>query len=246
VNYTASVSDFFKSPKWMMNLLLGGVCVLIPIVGPMVVLGWLITGFWARQDENCETFPDFDFSNFGKYLERGLWPFLVAFVVSMAFSIVLVPLAWVLMIPAILVGGLSAGDHANTTSCLGFIATILMMLFFVLIIFAMMLVLVPLKIRASLTQDFAKSFDVGFVKRFLALTWKEIVLSSLFVMITGTLFVCLGMIVFCVGMYFAIVLVYFSWTHLHKQLYALYLSRGGEPVPLSPKLIDAPPAMAGT
>jgi hypothetical protein len=38
----------------------------------MVVLGWLITGFWARQDQNFETFPDFDFSHFGKYLERGL------------------------------------------------------------------------------------------------------------------------------------------------------------------------------
>src|ERR1700676_3591025 len=105
----------------MMNLLLGGVCVLIPIVGPMVVLGWLITGFWARQDENFETFPDFDFSQFGKYLERGLWPFLVAFVVGMAFSIVMVPLAWVLMIPAMLVGGLSTGNEGNTSSCLGFL-----------------------------------------------------------------------------------------------------------------------------
>lgn len=245
MNYTASISDFFKSSKWMMNLLLGGVCVLIPMVGPMVVLGWLITGFWARQDENFETFPDFDFSHFGKYLERGLWPFLVAFVVSMAFTIVLVPLAWVLMIPAMLVGGFSSGHEANASSCFGFIATILIMLFSTVMIFAMMLVLVPLKIRASRTQDFAKSFDVGFVKRFLALTWKEIVLSSLFVMITGTLFFCLGMIVFCVGMYFAIVLVYFSWTHLHKQLYTLYLSRGGEPVPLSPKLNDDAPAVLG-
>jgi len=245
VNYTASVSDFFKSPKWMMNLLLGGVCVLIPIVGPMVVSGWLITGFWARQDENFETFPDFDFSHFGKYLERGLWPFLVAFVFSMAVSIVLVPLIWVLMIPTMLIGGLSSGNEPNAGTCFGAIAMILVMLVFAVIIFAMMLVLVPLKIRASLTQDFAKSFDVGFVKRFLALTWKEIVLSSLFVMITGTLFVCLGMIVFCVGMYFATVLVYFSWTHLNKQLYTLYLSRGGELVPLSPKLIDAPPATPG-
>ena len=53
------------------------------------------------------------------------------------------------------------------------------------------------------------------------------------------------MVVFCVGIYFAIVLVYFSWTHLHKQLYTLYLSRGGEPVPLSPKLNDAPATDAG-
>jgi hypothetical protein len=245
VNYNASVSDFFKSPNWMMNLLLGGVCVLIPLVGPMVLMGWLITGFWVRQDENFETFPDFDFAHFGKYLERGLWPFLVAFVVGMAFSFVMVPLSWVLMIPVMLAGGLSSAGETHTTSCLGGFATILMMLFLAVIVFAMMLVLVPLKIRAALTQDFAKAFDIGFVNRFLVLTWKEVVLSSLFVMITGTLFVCLGMAAFCVGIYFAIVLVYFSWTHLHKQLYSLYLSRGGEPVPLSPKLHDAPPTTPG-
>ena len=245
VNYTASISDFFLSPKWMMNLLLGGVCVLIPIAGPMVVLGWLITGFWARQDERFETFPDFDFSHFGKYLERGLWPFLVAFVVSMGFSIVMVPLVWILMIPTMVVGGLSSGNEPNAGTCFGALAMVLVLLIFAALIFALMLVLVPLKIRASLTQDFAKSFDLGFVKRFLALTWKEIVLSSLFLMIAGTLLICLGMIAFCVGMYLATVLVYFSWTHLHKQLYALYLSRGGEPIPLSPKLIDAPLAMPG-
>jgi hypothetical protein len=246
VNYTDSISDFFKSPKWMMNLLLGGVCVLIPIVGPMVVLGWLVTGFWARRDENYATFPEFDFSQFGKYLERGLWPFLVAFVVSSVFSIVLVPLIWLFMIPTIVLGGMSSGHQPNAGSCVGAIAIVVMILVVAVLVFALMLVLVPLKIRASLTQDFAKSFDFGFVKRFLALTWKEIALSSLFVMVTGPLLICLGMVVFCVGMYFATVLVYFSWTHLHKQLYALYLSRGGEPVPLSPKLVDAPPGIPGS
>ena len=244
MNYSASVTDFFQNPNWLMNLLLSGICLLIPIVGPMVVLGWLITGFWARQEEGFVTFPDFDFSHFGKYLERGLWPFLVFLVVLMIFSIVMVPSAWILMIPAMLVGGFSSGAEANA-SCFGFFAMVLMMAFFTVMICAMMLVLVPLTIRASLTQNFVKSFDVGFVKRFLALTWMQIVLSSLFVMITGTLFVCLGMIVFCVGIYFAIVLVYFSWTHLQKQLYMLYLSRGGEPVLLSPKLSDAPSTMQG-
>jgi MFS family permease len=241
VDYVASISEFFKSPKWMMNLLLGGVCVLIPIVGPIVVLGWLITGFWARQDQRFETFPDFDFSNFGKYLERGLWPFLVAFVVGVGVSIILVPLVWVLMIPVMLAGGLSSGGDANVGGCLAVMMTILMMLVWAVAIVVMMLVLVPLKIRASLTQDFAASFDMAFVKRFVALTWKEMVLSSLFILAASVVFTLLGMLVFCVGMYFAMVLVYFSWTHLNKQLYQLYLSRGGEPVPLSPKLADPAP-----
>ena len=241
MNYTASVSDFFKSPKWMTNLLLGGVCGLIPIVGPIVLLGWLITGFWARQDENFETFPDFDFSHFGKYLERGLWPFLVTFVVSL----LTVPLMWIVMIPAMFVGGISAGHSKEAGGCLGAIALVLVILFVFLIVFGMMLLLTPLKLKASLTQDFGKAFDLAFVKRFVALTWKEIVLSSLFVMVSSILFACLGLVVFCVGVCFATVLTYFSWTHHQKQLYALYLSRGGEPVPLSPKLSDAPLAMPG-
>jgi MFS family permease len=244
VNYTESVSDFFKSPKWMMNLLLGGVCVLIPIIGPIVVLGWLITGFWARQDERFETFPDFDFSHFGKYLERGLWPFLVTFVASMAVSIVMVPLIWVLMIPMMLVGGLSSGHERNAAGCVGLFVMILMMLVWAIVFVLLLLVLTPLKIRASLTQDFAKSFDLKFIKQFVALTWKEIVLSSLFVMLASVVLCCLGLIAFCVGVYFASVVIYFCWTHLHKQLYALYLSRGGEPVPLSPKLSEAPLAPA--
>ena len=246
MDYAASVSDFFKSPKWMMNLLLGGVCVLIPIVGPIVVFGWLITGFWARQDQRFETFPDFDFSHFGKYLERGLWPFLVAFVVGVVVSIVLIPLVWLLMIPVMLAGGVSSGGDANLGGCLAVMITILMMLVWAVAIVVMMLVLVPLKIRASLTQDFAKSFDMAFVKRFLTLTWKEIVVSSLFILVASVVLSLLGMLLFCVGMYFAMVLIYFSWTHLNKQLYQLYLSRGGEPIPLSPKLTEAPLAMPGT
>src|SRR3954467_4838636 len=110
MNYTASVSDYFKIPKWMMNTLLAGVCVFIPFIGPIVIKGWLITGFWGRDDERPETFPDFDFGNFGKYLERGLWPFLVtlvtSFVLAMAGAVFMVPFA---MISSVL----TAGSHGQ-------------------------------------------------------------------------------------------------------------------------------------
>jgi hypothetical protein len=169
----------------------------------------------------------------------------VVFVASMAASLVMMPVIWVLMIPMMLVGGLSSGHESNAAGCVGVLAVVLMMLVYAVMVVGLMMVLVPLKIRASLTQDFAKSFDFNFVKRFVALTWKEIVLSSIFVMVAGLLLTCLGLIIFCVGACFASLVSYFSWTHLHKQLYALYLSRGGEPIPLSPKLSDAPPAMPG-
>ena len=233
MNYTASVSDFFKSPKWMMNMLLGGVCVLIPFIGQIVLKGWLITGFWGRADERYESFPDFDFSHFGKYLERGLWPFLVTLVASMAMGIAvaifLVPLS---MIMALVSGG--SHDH----SCIGAFMGLIMMFVYFIIVAAAFCILSPLVLRASITQDFGQAFNFPFIKRFLALVWKELLISSLFCVVVAAVLAGVGLLALCVGVYFATVLIYFSWMHLQKQLYALYLSRGGEPVPLSPKLHD--------
>jgi Protein of unknown function (DUF4013) len=92
MRYKASITDFFKTPEWRSNLLLGAVTLLIPLVGPVVLGGWHITCLWARG--NREDLPAYDFQYFGKYLERGLWPFLVGLVTSL----VLVPVMMVLML----------------------------------------------------------------------------------------------------------------------------------------------------
>ncbi|HKP03342.1 MAG TPA: hypothetical protein VJU77_08245 [Chthoniobacterales bacterium] len=39
-----------------MNTLLAGVCVFIPLIGQIVIKGWLITGFWGRDDQRAESF----------------------------------------------------------------------------------------------------------------------------------------------------------------------------------------------
>jgi hypothetical protein len=238
MNYTASVSDFFKSPKWMMNLLLGGLCALIPFVGQIVVKGWLITGFWSRADERPETFPDFDFNHFGKYLERGLWPFLVTLVSSIVISVA----ACVIIVPMTMIVSLLAGhDHGSAGGCAAAFLFVILMFFYAVLLIGMMVLLTPLMIRASLIQDFGQSFNLAFIKRFIALTWKETVIASLFLFAASLVLTAIGALILCIGLYFVTVPVYFCWVHLDKQLYRLYLSRGGEPVPLSPKLIDVAP-----
>jgi Protein of unknown function (DUF4013) len=240
MNYTSSVSDFFKSPKWMMNMLLAGVCVFIPFIGQIVVKGWLITGFWGRDEERPETFPDFDFGNFGKYLERGLWPFLVTLVSSLVLGMVVA----VFMVPFVMITSLlSGGSHGHENGCVGAFIAMVMFFFYIVMIVAILFLLTPLVLRASITQDFGQSFNFTFVKRFVSLVWKEILLSSLFQIVVSMVLVCLGALALCVGMYFALVPAYFCWMHLQKQLYRLYLSRGGEPVSPSPKLRDLAPAV---
>src|SRR5947209_18740267 len=237
MNHTASVTDYFKSPKWMMNTLLAGVCVFIPFIGPIVIKGWLITGFWGRQDNQPETFPDFDFNNFGKYLERGLWPFLVqlvsGLVVGVALCVVIIPVVMILTLM------MPNNTHGAEGSCFGVFIFAILMILYVAALAILMIVMTPLTVRASLTQQFGASFNFAFVKRFIALTWKETIIASLFLMAVSIAFVFAGTLLLCVGAYFATVPIYFCWVHLHKQLYQLYLSRGGEPVPLSPNLQDS-------
>ena len=235
MNYAASVSDYFKIPKWMMNTLLAGVCVLIPVIGQIVVKGWMITGFWGRDDDRPETFPDFDFNNFGKYLERGVWPFLVSLVsglvISMALCVFLVPIV-------ILITAMMPNDHSPGSGCLGFLLFVVLMVFYTAVAVVVMVVITPLTLRAAITQEFASAFNFPFIKRFIALTWKETILASLFLVAASFALLGIGALILCIGMYFATVPIYFCWVHLHKQLYALYLDRGGEPIPLSPKLRD--------
>jgi len=220
-------------------MLLAGVCVFIPFIGQIVIKGWMITGFWGRDDERAETFPDFDFGNFGKYLERGLWPFLVTLVSSLVLGMVFA----VFLVPFAMITSLLGGSHGHENGCIGAFIALFMCLFYIVMIVAILFLLTPLVLRASITQDFGQAFNFPFVKRFVSLVWKEILLSSLFQIVVSMALVGLGALALCVGMYFALVPVYFCWMHLQKQLYRLYLSRGGEPVPASPKMRDLAPAV---
>jgi hypothetical protein len=245
MNYIASIQDFFKSPNWVMNLLFAALCVLsayvIPVVGIMVLAGWFITGFYARNDDRFETFPDFDFNQFSTYLQRGLWPTLVLMVAGFVVGIAI----WiVIMIPLFIIGMILGGSDSSILAVLLMLISFVMYVAMFVVIHAVM---IPLGLRATLTQDFAAAFDFGFIKRFLTLMWKEVVISSVFMIVSGMVLVMAGALALCVGMFAGLALALFSSAHLTKQLYHLYLSRGGDPIPVSPKLTGdygTPPQLA--
>jgi len=241
MNYTASVSDYFKSPAWVKNCLLGGVCVLIPVIGQLVLSGWLITGLWARgNDDNPATFPRFEFENFGKYLERGLWPFLV----SLVASFLLVPFIMAMVFGSLFMSGaFSQHTHHGNPETFPFLLMIVMFVVEPILIIGFNFLLIPLMLRATITQDFKASFDFGFMKNFLSLVWKEMVGTCLFLMVLGIGMMIVTIITCYIGLFFAAPVVSYAWHHLQKQLYQAYLARGGQPVPLSAKLLDTPPPL---
>ncbi|WP_038161411.1 DUF4013 domain-containing protein [Verrucomicrobium sp. BvORR106] len=240
MKFAESITDFFKSPKWVTNLIFAGLCTLVAsipvvgIVGVIVLVGWLVTGFYMRQnDEDFVTFPDFDFGQLGKYLERGLWPVLTTGAVVIGVGLVL----WlVFFIPVMILSALLSDSNGVVGGFFALILSLLSLVIYSAIFAVISLIIVPLSIRASLVQDFVKAFDINFIKKFALMMWKEILIASLFVAVVGAALSFIGFFAFCVGMFLAQALTAFAWTHLSKQIYKLYLSRGGEPVPVSPKL----------
>src|SRR5262245_8912866 len=82
MQYFEAYRSLFSSPKWATNLLIGMVCQLVPIVGPIVWMGYGYDVIEAQHRHGRDQFPAFDFNRLGSYLTRGAWPFLVSLVVA--------------------------------------------------------------------------------------------------------------------------------------------------------------------
>jgi uncharacterized membrane protein len=62
--------------------------------------------------------------------------------------------------------------------------------------------------------------------------WRERLLSALFLLLTVFVLDIVGLLALCVGILFVGPIVALAIVHLTYQLYAVYLSRGGTPVPI--------------
>ncbi|MEI6674315.1 MAG: DUF4013 domain-containing protein [Verrucomicrobiota bacterium] len=242
MNYQASISDFFKSPQWGMNMLLGSVAALIPAVGPIVVSGWVISVLWTQRPESGDParFPAFDFQFFAKYLERGLWPFLVNLVASLA----LMPVMLLLMFGVMSGVGVFA-PHAPRAA-MGALGVALIgggVILYVVALLVFYLFTLPLTLRATLTQGFAQAFSLHFVKGFLSLIWLEALVVWMFLFGLGIVMMIIAICTCYIGLFPSLVIVTFALNHLLKQLYQLYVDRGGEPITLSANLMETPPAL---
>jgi len=228
MQYLYAYNYVFENQNWIMNLLCGTVCQLIPFIGPLVFLGYQFEIVEALHRRPGRTYPDFDFNRFVDYLTRGVWPFLVALLAS----VVIVPLMMVLVYgPMILIFLAGTADDAAAGIAAAIVIPLAILLGVALFVLIGLL-MTPIVLRAGLAQDFGKAFDLAFAKGFVRRVWVEMVLACLFLMVTYPIILMGGMALCFVGVYPAAVLFMLAQIHLVYQLYELYLARGGTPIPL--------------
>ena len=228
MQYFRAYGFIFDSPQWLITLLIGIVCMFVPVVGPMVFMGYLYDVIEALHRDPEQVYPPFDFNRLLDYLIRGAWPFLVRLLVSLPFVFLTALLVGVCIAVAVAVSG---GDSSGP----GWVLVPVAIFVVFACMFAMSLVAMPMALCAGLAQDFAAGFDTAFVRDFLARVWRELIIAELFLGFSGLTLVVLGYAALCVGVYPAAVWINCAMFHLHYQLYELYLQRGGTPIPLKPR-----------
>jgi hypothetical protein len=233
-----------RTPNWYVNVLLGAVAGLVPVVGPIVFSGYLFELVESMRQTGEEKPREIDFNRLMAYLMRGLWPFLVRLVIEVPVSFVAVLLGLISIFVSIAVFGAISPQAAPLGLLVGYL-----FLFFWIALFSFVsnVVTIPMVLRAGYNLDFGSAFDMAYLKDFFRRVGKELIVSQLFILVTAIGLGIVGMMVFCVGIYLVVPLVLFAQYHLLYQLLLLYEERGGIPLsfkPYDPGPARTPPPMA--
>lgn len=234
LRYMEAFQYIFRNPTWFVNILLISLCFLIPVVGPMVGLGYQFQVVETLHLRRGTNYPNFSFSNFGELLVRGVWPFLAALIIQF----VVMPAMFVFYFSIIMCTGVMGAAQQNAGAgppgfigALGGFTFIMSVIAFSAIMF---LVMTPLSLAAGLSGDLKQAFNFAYLQDFVTKMWKEMLLSALAMTLGGIVVAILGLLALCVGVYLVSGVMLLVQSHFLFQLYDCYLARGGMPIPLKP------------
>lgn len=242
MDYGQSVTYVWNNPNWIANVLLASACLIvggfIPILPALVLLGYQCEILESLALRPQSPYPDFKLDRLTDYLVRGLWPFLVALIGGLVIVPVVLITVVVPVFVMIMLGSAAGQDSAPVVFVIGIPIIVVLA---ILVAVACHVFMVPFLLRSALTQDIGASLDFEFAKDFVSKMWKETILAGLFLLVVGVAAELLGLLLLCVGLLFTMPFVSFAKTHLSMQLYRLYISRGGQKIPLksTPVAVDA-------
>lgn len=232
MNYFGAFEMIHRNPDWFVNLLLMFVSAIIPVIGGIVLNGYLYETIELLHRTNGNYYPKFDFNRFVEYLLRGVGPFLIGLVLGLILSGVML-FGYIAIIASALAAG-AAADKGNEAAVgagvLGAIGVVVLLVF--VVSFAISFFSVPLGLRGGLSTDIGQSFNFAWAIDFIKKTWLEMILVFLFQMAVGIIAALLSLLTCYLGLLVAIGYVSLVSAWLQFQLYRVYLSRGGEPIPL--------------
>lgn len=229
-----AIRSVIDSPNWGANVLWLSLGVLLQsvFIGQIGIFGWGSEVIQDRAGLPGRRTHDVNPDRIGDYIQQGIWPFIVSFVLQLLLSILmLVPFGIMFIGVAIA----AAGNEA--AGALGMIVLVPLVIALSLV---MGIIMIPFIINAMICQDFSKAFDLNWARHFVSIMFWDILKS-------GFVYYCLSLCVFfagclvlCVGAIPAQAIVTGGAMHLLSQWYEIFLQRGGRPIePADGPIVEA-------
>ena len=212
----------FEDDEWITKLLIGGIIMLIPIIGMLVVLGWMLEIGRRVAAGESSVLPDW--SDFGAYLVRGFKASVVALVYAL--PIIILELCPVTL--AMLAGGNGQGDVSSMVGMVNMLVGCVVFVYGIFLAFALPAALM----RFTMNDDsIGAGLAFGEVFRMVQENLSVYLIVVLGAFVAG-LVADLGAVV-CVGIVFTIPYSAAIQGHLYGQAYA-EATGGSLPVDMPP------------
>jgi hypothetical protein len=178
----------FRSPGWLGTVVLQGLILIIPIVGQISLLGWMMITLDNLREGRQELAPA------GFHLSRGIGLFGVELVYGIGAAI----------IPGILEGtGASLMQQGSSAG-----AALLALGYLLNLVTALLLAfLLPALILATYERGFGAAFDIGAVWRLATTDVSNTIIAALLILVVH-LVAAIGLVLCFVGVYFTSVYAY--------------------------------------
>lgn len=227
VSVRRALSFAVGAPNRNHNLAAGSLLLLVPMVGPIALMGFLCEIQQRLAREQARPVPRLDMRDIGHYMGRGLAPLLV----ELALGLPVVLLAYGLLALAIVIAAWSGETIEPWMSVLG----LALMGIGVLAALTVLTILVNAgRTRAELTEDFAEALSLGPLLAYARATGPTVLAKNTALYGIGLAMSLGGLLLFCVGVFPVSVLLQIAGVHLRWQIYASFMGSGGSPVELKP------------
>jgi hypothetical protein len=223
-----------SQPGWTMNVVYALLALFVPVVGPLVFIGWQAEMMQRLVRRHPHPVPPLDVDDALHYLMRGLAPFVVTLAFQVPFFLFLYFLVFGMAGGAAIVLDATGSEGAAWGVGIGFA-----LVGFVVWAYGSALVNAA-HTRAELVEDFGEGFAMGKIFRYANKTWLKHLGVMLVFGLIGLGMGMLGLLVFFVGVYFVAAFLQLAAVHLRWQMYEWAVARGAEPItPKAPQWLPS-------
>lgn len=228
VSALRAVKAVFEDQNWKNNVLIAIVFMIIPIVGPIALAGWMCEVQQRLIRRHPNPIPKIDFGDFGEFIKRGLPVFLTQLIVSLPLLFLAYGFIGGSVFAAVAAG--AATDEPIVALLVGILAGLVSLV----VLFALGVVVNAAQTRAELTEDLGQALSPGKVLSYSKATFVRVIVKNITFGFIALGIVLLGIVACYIGLYPAIAVLQIAAMHLRNQIYLDYLARGGEPIELKP------------